>query len=296
MINNLQNRDAFSDNNFNLASSNNTSSRKGGEFHIEITLGQGSEDMSQQMADAVLDAAQFWENIITQSSFNGDHILSIEVGGEVQAEDILASATWTEAAYDANDNIMPTEGIANINTNSNTVDFFDSDIESFTRTMIHEFGHVMGIGSLWEDNNLIDPTTATYNADTNAGMVYGQLLGLDTPEAIPLTTGEGQGSDLVHWDEEIFSNELMTHAAEDPGWSMPLSVMTLASLQDLGWNVDYDLAEFYPDGFTGPETASLTTGSADNDSGCGCGFCGGCNNDILSTNLIEAIAVNDTTI
>jgi hypothetical protein len=224
---------------------------KGGEFNIEITFGQGSEGFSQAMADAVLEAAEFWENAITQSSFGADHTLNIEVGGEVQAEEVLASATWTEAAYDANNNLMPILGISNINTNPDTVDFFNSDIESFTRTMIHEFGHVMGIGTLWEANNLIEPTTATYDANTNAGIVYGELLGLDTPMAIPLTTGEGQGSDLSHWDEGIFSNELMTHEAETSGVSMPLSMMTLASLQDIGWNVDYNAAEFYPDGFTG---------------------------------------------
>jgi hypothetical protein len=228
-----------------------TTNLQGGDFNIEITFGQGTANFSPQMVDAVLEAAEFWENTITQSSFNGDHTLNIEVSGAVQAEGTLASATFTDYAIDANNNIMPTLGVANVNTDPNIL--ASSSVDSFTRTMIHEFGHVMGIGTLWEANGLIDPTTATYDANTNAGIVYGEiLLGQNTPEAIPLTTGEGEGSDFSHWDEEIFDNELMTHEAESLGVSsMPLSLMTLASLQDIGWNVDYDLAELYPDGFTG---------------------------------------------
>ena len=293
MTTNLPTSDIFSVNNQTI---DNIAFSNSGEFNIEITFGQGSEGLSQQMADAVIEAAAFWESMITQSSFNGNHTLNIEVGGEVQAENVLASAAPIEVVNDANGNIMPTFGVSNINTNPNTVDFFSSDIQSFTRTMIHEFGHVMGLGTLWDDNNLIDPTTATYNANTNAGIAYGELLGLNTPTAIPLTNGEGEGSDLSHWDENIFSNELMTHEAEASGVSMPLSIMTIASLQDLGWNVDYSVAEFYPDGFTGPETVASTTGVADNVDSCGCGFCGGCGSDVLSTNLIDAIAVVNTTI
>jgi hypothetical protein len=37
----------------------------------------------------------------------------------------------------------------------------------------------------------------------------------------------------------------MTHEAESPGQSMALSQMTIASLRDLGWNVNYGAAEAY---------------------------------------------------
>jgi hypothetical protein len=284
------------DYNLDVVTSDNTPTDDGGEFNIEIAFGQGSEGLSQQMADAVLEAAQFWENAITESSFGEDHTLTIRVGGTVQDENVLASATFTEGANDANGNLLPTLGFSNININPNTVNALSSDIEFFTRVMIHEFGHVMGIGTLWETNNLIDPTTATYNANTYAGIAYGELLGTDTPTAIPLTTGVGPGSDLSHWDEGIFSNELMTYAAEGPGTSMPASIMTLASLQDLGWNVNYDIAEFYPDGFSGPETASLSTGVADNVSSCGCSFCGSSSSNMLSDNLFDAIAASNSSI
>jgi hypothetical protein len=51
-------------------------------------------------------------------------------------------------------------------------------------------------------------------------------------------------SNYTHWREEIFNTELMTHEAEFDG-VMPLSQMTIASLRDIGWLVNYGAADFY---------------------------------------------------
>ena len=271
------------------------------DFNIEVVFGQGSEGLSQEMTNGVLEAAEFWENVISHSSFDGSHTLTIEVGGLVQEwganGGVLASAGPHDGAVDTNNNLQPTYGVSFINTNPEAVEALSSNLEFFTGVMIHEFGHVMGIGTLWEQNGLIDPTTATYNANTYAGMAYGELLGTFSPTAIPLTTGEGQGSDLGHWQEEIFGNELMTHLAENPGVSMPLSQMTIASLQDLGWNVNYGAAEFYPDSFTDSATASLGADTSNTDtasaSACVCGLCSGYSSDLLSQNLMDAVGVTD---
>lgn len=115
--------------------------------------------------------------------------------------------------------------------------------------MTHEFAHVMGFGNLWRMNSLINPMTGVYFADSKAGLVYNRdnnTTGVD----IPLTTNEGTGSDLAHWQEETFGNELMTHEIEVSGISNPLSELTLASLEDIGWNVNYEVAELYPDSST----------------------------------------------
>ncbi|WP_319423496.1 pre-peptidase C-terminal domain-containing protein [Pleurocapsa sp. FMAR1] len=228
-------------------------------FNIEIAWGQGSEGLSQGMVDGIYEAADFWENVISHSSFDSNQTLTIEVGGEVQEwgtdGGVLASAAPYTNETDLNGNIMPVYGISSINTDPNAIEALSSDLERFTRVMIHEFGHVMGIGTLWDD--LIDPLTGTYNADTYAGIAYGQLSDNLAPTAIPLTTGVGSGSDLAHWREEVFGNELMTHSAEYPGESMPLSQMTIASLRDIGWNVNYGAAEYYPDSFTQQATQSL---------------------------------------
>ena len=47
-----------------------------------------------------------------------------------------------------------------------------------------------------------------------------------------------------HWSEAIFGNELLTGFAEAAGVAMPLSILTIASLRDIG-SVDYTQAEPY---------------------------------------------------
>lgn len=281
--------------NYSLETNFTAATRDTQEFNIDVVGGEGSQHLSQEMVNGILAAAEFWENAISHSTFNDGHTLTIEVGGTVQEwganGGVLASAAPINGATDSNGNLMPTEGISNVNINPDAIEALSADAEFFTRVMIHEFGHVMGIGTLWEHNELIDFSTATYSADTYAGIVYGALLGNGEATAIPLTTGEGQGSDLSHWAEEVFGNELMTHQAEAPGTSMPFSHMTIASLRDMGWNVNYGTAEVYPDGLTA-ETANL--GSTEETSGCGCGMCASCGSNALSQSLLDVVAIDDS--
>lgn len=84
----------------------------------------------------------------------------------------------------------------------------------------------------------------------------------------------------------------MTHLAEASGTSMPSSHMTIASLRDMGWNVNYGAAEAYPDGITS-ETAN---GSNTEIAGCGCGICSSCGGDALSQNLMDVVAIDNSSI
>jgi hypothetical protein len=53
----------------------------------------------------------------------------------------------------------------------------------------------------------------------------------------------------VHWDEEAFDNEMMTGFAESPTapvpLDMPLSRVSIASMGDLGYQVDLTTADPY---------------------------------------------------
>ena len=62
---------------------------------------------------------------------------------------------------------------------------------------------------------------------------------------VPLETGGGSGTALVHWSKSVFDNELMTGFVEAAGVAMPLSIVTIGSLQDLGYTVDYNAADAY---------------------------------------------------
>lgn len=61
--------------------------------------------------------------------------------------------------------------------------------------------------------------------------------------SIPVEQGfQSPGSNCGHWQENCFGWELMTPAA---GSDLPLSRITIAGLEDLGYQVDYGEAEAF---------------------------------------------------
>jgi hypothetical protein len=239
-------------------------------FAIDVTFGQGTKNFSPEMKQAINDAADFWEGVIVGNNSGKSHNIKIEVAGEdlgepdKQGSAALAFAAPTETMTNSHGNVLSTDGIAAVNTNAEVFQALNSDIDLFTNVVKHEFAHVVGIGTLWEANHLVDPNNAVYNAATNAGKVYGELQGLEVGKAIPLTSGVGVASDIAHWQEEFFQNELMSHEAEAPEYSMPLSELTIASLEDIGWEVNYGAAEAFPDRSTLASAPALTTDLSSN--------------------------------
>src|SRR5438876_1519294 len=63
------------------------------------------------------------------------------------------------------------------------------------------------------------------------------------PTPVPVENTGGPGTRNGHWRETVFRNELMSGFIAGPG--NPLSRVTAASLEDLGYVVDMDAAEAY---------------------------------------------------
>ena len=229
-------------------------------FSIEIVYGSGTENFTPEMKAEIEAAADTWEDAILQSTFEGDHTLEISVGGrELEERDTqdeadpfhgktpiaVGGALPDHIQLDANNNLLPTKGIVAVNTSDDMIQSFQDNPENFGNIITHELGHAMGLSTFfWKENNLIDPITGVYYSDTNAGEAYHRLYNTDGD--IPLAT-DGESGISGHWDEEIFGNELMTPQKESLGISMPLSEITLGSLEDIGWNVFYGAAEPFPD-------------------------------------------------
>jgi hypothetical protein len=108
--------------------------------------------------------------------------------------------------------------------------------------ILHEIGHALGIGTIWDGLGLLNGLTYT---GPDALAEYRTLTGNPSETAVPVEDVGGAGSIGSHWRESTFATELMTSIAEPPGVAMPLSRMTVASLSDLGYTVDLGAADPY---------------------------------------------------
>jgi hypothetical protein len=131
--------------------------------------------------------------------------------------------------------------------------FDEADIDellrggSFTNVVTHEMGHVLGIGTFWDEFfDRACPRAGNVGfTGTNSVIEFG-VLTQTVDDAKPLIeTQGGPGTACGHWDEGFYDAELMTGLAEAPGIRMPLSKLTIASLEDIGYTVDYSQADEY---------------------------------------------------
>jgi hypothetical protein len=117
---------------------------------------------------------------------------------------------------------------------------------TFQGVIMHEMGHVLGLGTLWPSLNLVSgaggPNPVYVGA--NAVREYNAIFGL-TGTSVPVENTGGPGTRDAHWRESTMQTELMTGYASPSGVAMPLSRITVGGLADLGYAVNYGAADLY---------------------------------------------------
>jgi hypothetical protein len=114
--------------------------------------------------------------------------------------------------------------------------------------VLHEIGHIMGIGTLWKTVGLLQGAGGDDPSFTGRQAVAAyQALGGGGPSVPVENTGE-VGTRDGHWRETLFGNELMTPFIS--GVPNPLSALTIASLTDLGYGASTSAAATYALGGT----------------------------------------------
>jgi hypothetical protein len=136
--------------------------------------------------------------------------------------------------------------------------------------ILHEMNHVLGFGTLWNQSPnacLLLPSTAggtiqdTYFGCPKARAAFDSLGGTTytggnkvpvencgtSPVVFPAC---GSGTVNSHWREVVFGNELMTGYLNSG--SNPLSVISIAAQEDLGYTVNYSGADAYSHIFMAP--------------------------------------------
>ena len=135
--------------------------------------------------------------------------------------------------------------------------FFDSEDLDFVQgeglleaLITHEMAHVLGFGTLWPFQNLLEDAAALGGTDPHftgpqaitafdAAGGSGYTDGLK----VPVENDGSPGTVDSHWRESIFATELMTGFV-DIG-SNPLSAVSVAALADQGYTVDLSGADAF---------------------------------------------------
>lgn len=243
----------------------------GSQFSINVRFLGGLTPRQRAVFEV---AAARWSEVIL-----GD-LPDITVDGE-RVDDVLIEAKG--ASIDGVNGILGQAGPTRLRSGSllPATGVMEFDIGDLARleanggllnVIVHEMGHVLGIGTLWRQKNLLTGAGSPNPTFTgiNAMREFGALMGTSALTPVPVANTGGAGTRDGHWRESVFGNELMSGFL-NPG-NNPLSRLTIASLQDLGYAVNYDAADPY-DLPTALELAVMGIG-ADNYGHWNCTMCG----------------------
>ena len=252
-----------------------------GLFRYTIDNDSSSYTLDDNDYDIIADSFNYWDTMVTPNSgFNGTHIIDVSFNISTLNTGVLGGASVTTlvslgtqsfgSTYPSKGNIIMNE----LYISEMMSDIRDSGKTKYFYVLVHEIGHILGIGSVtaWDlDGTPItsyvdtDGETKTYYTGTNALREYksylpqiaGQLIG------IPMEDDGGSGTANVHAEEGhegatssndryingIFhpglDDELMTGWLESSPTTTPLSRISLGFLEDIGYTVDYNLADEY---------------------------------------------------
>ncbi|MCB1257881.1 MAG: hypothetical protein KDB26_12290 [Microthrixaceae bacterium] len=226
---------------------------------FDIAL-SGVDSLPAEVADAVTAAVSRWEQVIvsgfpdsssypawcqnpvgyTMPSTIDDLLIHFEVVEMDGLNGTLASAGPDCILLEGERALT---GIVSVD--SADVDAMIED-GTLTNVLIHEIGHVLGLGTLWDTGSWgsrhLILGSGTDNPRLNGPATNAEWQRLGGLGETPLEATGSAGTRESHWRESTFETEVMT------GWidlTAPLSTVTAAGLADLGFNVDLAAADDY---------------------------------------------------
>lgn len=248
-----------------------------GRFNISLKYIVPVTERQEEVFEA---AAARWERIIIgdvpaftgtiPSAFNG---FPPAVDGTL--DDMLIEVALVP--IDGPGSILGSAGPRFVRTNDfltlTGVMFFDVDdldfleqLDLFEEVIVHEMGHVLGVGTLWNvapfgfDRTLLEDPDGNPYFNGHHANVHWNAEGGDGE--LPIENIGGPGTRLGHWRESVLNNELMTGFL-NLGVN-PISRITAASMRDLGYGTatvgeQYEL----PKGAPGVDISSLSGDGTD---------------------------------
>ncbi|GEM47842.1 leishmanolysin-related zinc metalloendopeptidase [Deinococcus cellulosilyticus] len=215
-------------------------------FNITLVFPNGSLTTVQKAA--FQEAASRWSQVITAGlpdvTMNGQTIDDLRI-------------TATAITIDGAGKILGRAGPEFLRNGSNLpitgiMEFDAADLKMMEQNgtlkgvILHEMGHVLGIGTLW--NSMISHNGGSDCLKASLVSFGGlkaksQYLLLGKTGNVPVENQYSAGTKCGHWSEALFKNELMTGFVNMG--AMPLSKVTVGALEDLGYRVNYNAADAY---------------------------------------------------
>lgn len=226
-----------------------------------VFIGSGGTEV---MRDAFRSAATRWRSVITgdvhttRLNAPAGQCATWQPAIDSTVNDILI---WARIApIDGVNNILARAGPCYINTGSKLtvagiMEFDEADLPALINNggivdvITHEMGHVLGIGTLWNNSGrtlLVGGGGADPYFQGTAGRAGFAAVNtvVYSGNPVPVENSGGSGTRDSHWRETTFGRELMT-GFYNSGVLNPLSRVTIGSLEDLGYQVNYNAAEPY---------------------------------------------------
>lgn len=247
-----------------------------GSYNIELRFAAG---FPAKFKPAFQAAASLRQSIITSDvpdSTQTFHPADCGVTGQTDVVGVDDLVMWVDTiAFNPSDpNLLGRAGPCFSRPTSRltavgTMEFVDTQMDSLltanqlTNTVMHEMGHILGLGTHWQILGLTANTLGGNFCGTNPQYTGSNALreyqALGGTGNIALESQYGPGTCEGHWKESVFGTELMTGFLNG-GVSNPLSRITLGSMQDLGYSIDLTKADPYSIPAAG--TASVRSGKA----------------------------------
>lgn len=228
-------------------------------FEVNFT-DQAQMQLSATERALFTDGIAFWDDIIVGHLDGVDRTFSLEVDTfdqpAVNGVVLLGSAgprniavTQPTAGAQRADGrfVIAQGGFAQFNLNP------DAGALSFA-TVLHEIGHTLGIGTLWEINNVYEDGSGEYTGAAGLAAFQQEFLGQEDATFVPVELDGGPGTANGHWNEGIVGQSafgatgILTANGQDLGselltgllgFNEPifLSQLTIGSLTDIGFEV-----------------------------------------------------------
>lgn len=225
-------------------------------FNIDVRfIGEASLPVRTAFANAVAK----WRRVIVGST--GTVNVNIAAGDCGRWAPALSGSVQNIVIFARIDSIdgAGTSGSGNIlgqaspcYVNANAIPFlgfmeFDSyDVDllvargQFEKVVLHEIGHVLGIGTVWNFRRTLLNTTVTgdpYYVGTEARTQFAAINTVTYGgNPVPVENTGGTGTINSHWRTSVMGRELMQGFAVNT--AQPLSRITVGSLKDLGYTVN----------------------------------------------------------